>query len=288
MRVLDRVAVLAGLTLVVLTACQAPGPPARRPTATDVAAILSKNAHIDEITYAELSEDGRDEVLVAATLRTGGRKELTAFVLALEGGRFRRVLQYRLRGEGWLPIQVGRPAPAAPVAAVFASQAGSGGYLDYVALQDYAGAIQITLARGGIFSGGVRFVPEGLLESEGDTDRLYRWVDSNWQVEELSQQYLPQLPPDSIIMPYIVDETRGPVTLVPQPVRAHIGQHVYLRRMDRGMPSRIMRPAGKSPDSHSIGADGLISLLQADEIEIAIEGPAYSDRWLFIRIRVEP
>ncbi len=275
---------LACLTLAVLASCQQSSPPATRPSVREVAALLPDGTTIEEIAYADLDSDGREEVLAAATVRTPHRRELTALVAARGAeGRLSRSLQHRLAGDGWLPIQIQRPG-AVPLAAAFASNAGSGGYLDYIVVQYYAGAVQTMSIQGGIFSGRIRFVAEGLLESSGDVDRLYRWRESDWIREELPRQYLPVLPANTVVIPYLVDESRGPRRLDSRPIHARVGERIFLRRMNTGKPSRIMYSPGQML---SIGADGAFTLLEPGTAEVSIENPAYSDRPLTISIRVD-
>ncbi len=259
-----------------------------RPTATQIAEALPKGAAVDEIAYADLTGDGRDEVLVAATLPgQGDVKQATAYVFAQgRGGRYGPVLRRHVLGQDWLPIQVGRPGQGAPVVAVFSTREGSRGYLGFIVAQQHEGVLQVTLEREGIISGQIRFVPEGLLESQGDTDRIYRWVESRWQVEELPNQYLPPLPPETLTIPYTIDAVRGPMIQSPRSIRARVGQHIFLRRFGRGDPSRILFSGATS--SYAVGPDGVVTLLQPDQIEIHIEGPAYSGRTLIMLLRIDP
>lgn len=107
---------LAWVTLAtILSGCQVPRPSAvERPTATEVAAALPKDAKIDQIVYADLTGDGRDEVLVAATLpdqRIQTLRRVMAFVFAPgRRGQYTPVLERDVIGDGSLPIQIERPA----------------------------------------------------------------------------------------------------------------------------------------------------------------------------------
>lgn len=281
---------LAWVTLAtILSGCQVPRPSVvERPTATEVAAALPKDAKIDQIVYADLTGDGRDEVLVAATLpdqRIQTLRRAMAFVFAPgRRGQYTPVLQRDVIGDGSLPIHIGRPTPGAPLAAVFSARGGSGGYLGFVVVQQRAGMLRVTLERHGLFSGGIEFVPEGLLESEGDTSRLYRWGATEWQAEDLPSQYLPPLPPDTVIIPYSVDAIRGPMITRSHRIRARVGQHVFLRRMDRGEPSRTLY--GSNVASFDVESNGLIRLLRPGIMEIFIESPAYSEKTLVLSVRI--
>lgn len=270
----------------ILAGCQAQRPSgAERPQATQGAAWLPEGARAEEVVHADLTGDGRDEVIAAITFPDQDDRPAAAVVFAPDkGGRYAQVLR-RNMGGGWLPIQIGRPADEAPLAAVFATQAGSGGFLDYIVVQQRAGVLGITLEQEGLFQGGVRFVPEGLLESRGDTDRLYRWGSAGWEAEDLGSQYLPPMPAGTVVISYTVNPARGPRAEGPRAIRARVGQHLFLRRLDRGEPSRIQFSGGA--DSISIQPDGLIALRQADQIEIHIEGPAYSGRTLTLLLRID-
>jgi hypothetical protein len=290
--VLDRLDALlvSGVLLLTLGGCQ-PRQPARvsRPTEAQVASVLPKGAEIDEIAYADLNGDGRDEVLVAATLPFPGSRLRTgtAVVLALDShGQYTPAIAHSV-GEGWLPIQVARPAEHAPVAAVFATQSGSGAYLDFLVVQ-HEGLLQVTLEGSGILKGSIRFVPDGLLVTSGDVDWIYRWASHGWQREDLDSQYLPQLPPGTIVVPYMVDPARGARVLGPRFIRARVGQSLFLRRMNPGEPSRLALVGGVFSDSAVWRPDGSISLLKPDRFDIAIDSPAYSDRILRITVQVDP
>lgn|GEM_PF-4732682 len=273
----------------VLAGCQAPPPSGTdRPQATQSAARLPEGPRTEEVVHADLTGDGRDEMIAAITFPAQDDEPATAVAVVSaqgKGGRYTQVLR-RNMGGWWLPIQIGRPADEAPLAAVFATQAGSGGFLDYIVVQQRAGVLGITLERDGLFGGGVRFVPEGLLESHGDTDRLYRWGTAGWKAEDLGSQYLPPMPPGTVVISYTVDSSRGPRAEGPRAIRSRVGQHLFLRRLGRGEPSRIQFSGGA--DSISIQPDGLIALRQADQIEIHIEGPAYSGRTLTLLLRIDP
>lgn len=258
-----------------------------RPTATQIGRMLPQGSTVDEIAYADLTADGRDEVLVAATVPGPSGRQPTAFVFAPgRGGRYAPALRRSVPGQGWLPIQVGRPGSNAPLVGVFAAPQGSRGYLGYIVVQQHDGVLQATLERFGLLAGQVRFVPEGLLESQGDVDVVYRRAESGWQSEELPNQYLPALPPDTVTVSYTIDEIRGPMIDSPRSIRVRVGQHLYLRRFGRGDPSRIFFSGARS--SYKVGSDGVIEFLQPDQVEIHIEGPAYRGRTITILVRVEP
>lgn len=257
-----------------------------RPTATQVASWLASGARVDEVAYADLNGDGRDEVLVAASIPAGTGRQSVAMVYALDRrDHYALVVQRRLAGEAWEPIQVGRPTEEAPPAAVFASRGGSTGSLGYTVIQQRAGAVQVTLENHGLLNGGIRFVPEGLLESRGDIDRFYRWSDAGWQAEDLDSQYVPPLPSGTVTVPYFIDLIRGPKITSSREIRTRVGQHLFLHRTDRGEPSRISFSG--TPSAYSVGRDGVITLLKADVIEIYIEGPAYSGRTLTLSVRID-
>lgn len=270
-----------------LAGCQAlrrSGPD--RPSASQVSAWLPEGSKIEELVYADLTGDGRDEVIAAVTVPSQTARQSVAVVFSPDdGGRYTQVLRRNMLG-GWLSIQVGRPADEAPPAAVFATQAGSGEFLDYIVVQRRAGGLGFVLEQEGLFQGRIRFVPEGLLESRGNTDRLYRWGTSGWEAEDLGSQYLPPVPPETVVIAYTVDPVRGPRVEGPRAIRARVGQHLFLRRMDRGESSRILFSGGAN--SISIRPDGLIALLQVDQIEIHIEGPVYGGRTLTLLLRIDP
>lgn len=281
-------AALVYLTLAaVLGGCQVLRPSgAGRPTASQIAALLPGGARVDEVVYADLTGDGRDEALVAATVPSHGASPAAALIFAPgRGGRYGQVFQRYLPGVRWLPIQTGSPADGAPLAAVFASQTDAG-HLSYVVVQQRDRGLQVTLAGDGIVQGGIRFVPEGLLESRGDTDRLYRWGAAGWEAEDLGSQYLPPTPPATVVISYVVDPVRGPRVEGARAIRARVGGYLFLRRMDRGEPSRVQLSGGAA--SFTRGLDGLVALHQPDQIEIHIEGPAYSGRTLTLSVRVDP
>jgi hypothetical protein len=241
---------------------------------------------VDQAVYADLTDDGRDEALVAATVKSGQGQQLLALVLTPEGRGFMRLFERRVMGEMWEPIQVGRAGDGAPVSAVFAARAGAGGNLGYVVIQYRGRNLEVTLEQAGLFQGSVRFVAQGLLESRGDTDRLLRWTDAGWETEELGSQYEPALPQSTITIGYTVDAVRGPMIESPRIVQARVGQHLFLRRMDRGEPSRvqILGAAG----AYAITPEGVVTLQAPGAVEVHIEGPAYSGRTLVITVRVEP
>ena len=258
-----------------------------RPTASEIASWLPAGTVVDAVAYADLTGDGRDELLVAATIPAGDGKQTLAVVYALDRrGQYAAAVQRRVAGEAWEPIQVGRPAEEAPPVVVFAVRGGSVGSLGYVVVQQRTGVLQVTLENHGLLNGGIRFVPEGLLESRGDVDRLYRWVDAGWQPEDLASQYVPLLPPETVTIPYFIDIVRGPMLEMSRDIRVRVGQHIFLRRTDRGEPSRISYSG--TPSAYSVGPAGLITLLQSDTMEIYIEGPAYSGRTLTLSVRIDP
>jgi hypothetical protein len=255
-----------------------------RPTSAQLGAGLPQGSTVDQVVYADLTGDGRDEALVATTVPNQAVRQLTAFVFSPDRrGRYRQILQRRLRGDAWLPIQVGRAGEGAPLAAVFSARGGRAVSLSYVVVQQHGRAVAVTMENAGLLTGAVRFVPEGLLESHGDTDRVLRWADATWQTEDLYSQYLPPLPAGTITIAYTVDAVRGPMTDTPRVVRARVGQHLFLRRMDRGDPSRVQVMGAASV----IRPDGIINLQHPDTFEIHIEGPAHSGRTLILSIRVE-
>ncbi|MBI3997774.1 MAG: hypothetical protein HY355_01985 [Armatimonadetes bacterium] len=255
-----------------------------RPTAGQVAGMLPKDVTIKEVAYADLDGDGREEVLVAAA--RAARAQPIAFVLAPDDrGRYRPVLQRFVAGDGWLPVQTGRAGDNAPLVAVFAARGGSAGALSYIVVQHAQGGVQVTLEHSALIAGRIQFVPEGLLETAGDLDRLFRWSEGRWQAEDLFSQYLPPLPQGAVTIQYTVDPIRGPFIEGPRSMRLRVGQRIFFRRMDRGEPSRILFSGGAR--SLSVGPDGIVSLLQPDQIEITIEGPAYSGRTLTLSVRVD-
>jgi hypothetical protein len=282
---------LLALLLFVLTVtaggCQARhGQGDNRPPESDVMQGLPNGTKAEQIVHADLTGDGREEALVAAILKSEQGTQLRALVLAREGRRYERVFERRVPGDAWEPIQVGRAGAGAPVAAVFAARAGTGGQLGYIVVQHGGRTIAVTLEQAGLFQGAVRFVAQGLLESKGDTDRLLRWTEAGWETEELGSQYEPQLPQHTVTIPYTIDAVRGPMIESPRIVHARVGQHLFLRRMDRGDPSRvqILGAAG----AYVIAPDGIIALQAPGAVEVHIEGPAYSGRTLVITVRVEP
>lgn len=257
-----------------------------RPSASQIAEALPQGSTVDEIAYADLTGDGRDEVLVAATVPGSGKRHHTAFVFGARGGRYAPVLRRPLAGQAWLPIQVGRPGGSAPPVAVFASREGLRGQLGFAVILQHDNTMQMMLERNNLLSGQVRFVPEGLLESEGDVDRIYRWLGSRWEIEELPNQYLPPLQANAVVIPYTIDAVRGALIETPRSLPAHVGQQVYPRRFGRGDPSRLFFSGATS--SYSIGPDRVITLLQPDMLEIHIEGPAYSGRTITVLVRIGP
>jgi hypothetical protein len=278
------------LTIVLATVsagCRGSSDRSARPTATQLAASMPAGARIDELVYADLAGDGREVALVAASVPAGGLRHLQAVIFAPErDGRYGQVLRRRLQGETWLPIQVGRVADDAPVAAVFAARAGRGDNLAYVVVMARARGLAVTLENTGLLQGGIRFVHEGLLESRGDVDRLLRWVGSGWSAEELGSQYAPPLPADTLTITYTVDAVRGPMVDGARAVWVRVGQYLFLRRLDRGEPSRV-QIVGPT-DAYTIGADGVIRFVRPQTLEVHIEGPAYSGRTFVISVRVAP
>jgi hypothetical protein len=257
------------------------------PPAGQFARDLPSGSTVDEVASADLDGDGRDEALVAATIPTQGASQLTALVFTADRrGAYTSVLRRRLRGDRWLPILVGRAGEGAPLAAVFSAQASREGSLAYLVVQRHGRTVAVTLEHTNLPHGRLRFVPEGLLESSGDTDRILRWADATWHREDLSSQYLPPLPADTITIAYTVDAIRGAMTETPRVVRARVGQHLFLRRMDRGDPSRVQVVGVDS--SFTIRPDGIIVLRHPDTLEIHIESPAHSGRTLVLSVRVEP
>ena len=257
-----------------------------RPTREQIATMLAKGTVLKEIVYGDLTGDGHDEAFVATT-PPGSDAQASAIVIARDRrGRYAPVLQRILAGEGWLPIQIGRPGDDGPVVAVFSSQGASSGALSYVVVQSLRGILQTTLERSAIPGGRIRFVPEGLLETRGDVDRIYRWAESAWQTEDLPAQYLPPLPPQTATIQYTIDPVRGPFLEGPRSLRLRVGQRIFLRRMDTGEPSRILFEGGAS--SLSFGPDGVITLLQPGQVEINIEGPAYSGKTATLLLRIDP
>jgi hypothetical protein len=259
-----------------------------RPTAEQVAAALPAGTTVEAVQFADLDGDGRDEMLAQAKLAEKTDRVPAAFVFTRDGRRYAQVFQRRLIGDAWLPIQFGRPGEGAPLVAVFATRGGDQALLRYVLVRHNGRKVVSVLDNNGVFQGGVRFVPEGLLESSGDTDRILRLGgDGQWQVEELDSQYARDLPPGTIKVDYFVDPVRGPMVDTPvREVRLQIGQRLVLHRTDRAAPSRI-RYVGVA-GVYEIGLDGSILARQPGVFEIHIEGPAYSGRVFSIVVRVDP
>ncbi len=258
-----------------------------RPTASQIAQALPQGATVDEIAYADLTGDGRDEVLVAATIPESGARHQTAFVFGSgRGGRYTSLLRRRVPGQSWMPIQVGRPGESAPPVAVFGTREGLRGHLGFVVVLQHDGVVQAMLERYRLLNGQIRFVPEGLMESEGDIDRIYRWQATRWETQELPNQYLPPLQANAVVIPYTIDAVRGALIQTPRSLRARVGQQVYPRRFGRGDPSRVFYSGATS--SYAVGPDRVISLLQPDTLEIHIEGPAYSGRTITVLVRIDP
>jgi hypothetical protein len=281
--VLLRRSLLLLACLVLAAAC---GRSAGRPDAAEFARRLPDGATIHELVFADLGGDGTDDALIAATVPAAGETVLAAFVfVGARGGRYEQALRRRLRGDEWLPVQIGRPGDG-PSAAVFAARGGSAAALSYVVVQQRGRAPQVTLENAGLLLGRVRFVPEGLLESHGDTDRLFRWDGSIWQPEDLGYQYLPPLPAGTEKIEYWVDAVRGPMTSAPRTLQMRAGQHLFLLRADRGPPGRVSLVG--APATYTLAQDGVITLARPGEFEIHIEGPAYSGRTLVIAVRVVP
>ena len=279
-----RAALLGAGAALLIAGCQR-GSPSGRLSTGQIAALLPKGTTVTEVVYADLNEDGTEEAYVAA--QTAPEVHRTAVVLAPDRrGRMAVSFQRRLAGAGWLPIQVGRPADGAPMIALFVAQGSNGANFSYVVVQYLRGIVQATLDQSELISGRVRFVPEGLLETRGDVDRLYRWSESGWQAEDLGSQYLPPLPPETTTIEYRIDQVRGPFIDAPRTIRMRVGQHLFLRRVDQGEPSRLSFSGGTS--ALTFGPDGVITLMQPDLVEINIEGPAYSGRTATISLRIDP
>jgi hypothetical protein len=259
-----------------------------RPTAEQVASTLPAGTMVNAVQFADLDGDGRDEMLAQAKLTQKTERMLTALVFTLDGRRYREAFQRHLLGDTWLPIQFGHPGEGAPLVAVFAARGGNQGLLRYIVVRHNGRAVVSVLDTNGIFSGSIRFVREGLLESTGDTDRILRLgSDGAWQVEELGSQYVGELPQGTIKVDYFVDPVRGPmVDTVVREIRLHVGQRLVLHRTDRGAPSRIQFVG--SPSVYELGVDGSILARQSGVFEIHIEGPAYSGRLFSIAVRVDP
>ncbi len=283
MRIPDAALLCVGAILLV-AGCQR-GSPSGRLSAEQIAAFLPKGTTITEVAYADLNEDGREEAYITA--KTAPEVHTTAAVLAPDRrGQIAVVFQRRLAGETWLPIQIGRSGDGAPMIAIFAAQGGGAANLSYVVVQYLRGVVQATLDQSELIGGRVRFIPDGLLETRGDIDRIYRWSESGWQAEELGSQYLPPLPPETTTVEYRIDPVRGPFIDGPRALRMRVGQHLILRRVDQGEPSRLFFAGGGS--SLIFGADGVITLVRPDLVEINIEGPAYSGRTATISLRIDP
>jgi hypothetical protein len=235
--------------------------------------------------FTDLTGDGREEALAAAAIVEGSTRQLAAVVFEPDDrGRYAHAVRRPLQGDAWEPIQSGRPGEQAPAAAVFAARTTTTGNLAYVVVQPRGRRLSVTMENAGLLQGNVRFVAEGLLESRGDVDRLLRWGDSGWQPEDLGSQYLPVVPQGTVTVEYTVDTVRGPMIGGPRAVAARVGGHLFLRRMDRGDPSRVAIVG--SPDAFTVGRDGVIAFHRADLLEIQIEGPAFSGRTVVISVRV--
>jgi hypothetical protein len=280
--------VLAVLISASLTAagCGRGGGASRRPTPAELAGGLPSGSQITELVFADLTGDGRDEALAAATILEGPAQQLTAVVFESDHrGRYTQVLRRPLQGDTWQPVRVGRPGEHAPVAAVFAARTVATGNLAYLIVQPRGRHLSVTMENAGLLQGNVRFVSEGLLESRGDVDRLLRWGDSGWQTEELGRQYLPPVPTGTVTIEYTVDAVRGPMIAGPRAVTVRAGGHLFLRRMDRGDPSRVSVVG--PPGAFDVGQDGIVTFKRADVLEVQIEGPAFSGRTVVIAVRVE-
>jgi hypothetical protein len=283
------VVVLAGLGLAaLLSGCQAGRQAApATPSPQDVAELLPAGVHVAEVTAARLTGRDREEILVAAIDTSSTVRHPVAVILATDSrGRYAPVFQRRLTGDQWDPIQVGRPAASAPLVAVFSARDGSAGTLSYLVVQSRGGVLQVTLERTGLFDGVVRFVSDGLLEERGDVSRIYRWTDAGWQPTDLGSQYIPPLPPETLTIPYFVNQVRGPMVDGPTQLRVRVGQHLFLQRTDTGEPSRILYTG--NPAAYTVGPDGVVTLLQPDVLQIHIESPAYSGRELILSVRIDP
>jgi hypothetical protein len=241
---------------------------------------------VQAVVFADLNEDKQEEAYVSAMTPAPDPHTLAAVVAPDTRGQMAVVFQRRIAGETWLPAQFGRTADGAPMVAVFSTRAGNTANLSYLVVQYGRGVAQAGLDRVGLIGGRVRFIPDGLLETRGDIDRIYRWSEAGWQPEDLDSQYLPQLPAETTTIEYRINPIRGPFVDIPRALRMRVGQYVFFRRMDQGEPSRLMFSGSTS--SYSIGPDGVISLLQPDLLEINIEGPAYSGRTATISLRIDP
>jgi hypothetical protein len=283
MRVARHLLLLA-VFLALAAACR-PAPPDRL-SRDQVASFLPGGSLIHEVVHADLNGDGRDETF-AATITPGPDPHPAAVVLAVDRrGRMAVAFQRRLAGETWLPIQVGRPAEGAPMVVVFAARGGAAANLSYIVVHSAKGVVLAGLDRAGLIAGRIRFVPEGLLETRGDLDRIYRWSETGWQAEDLGSQYVPPLPPETTTIEYRVDPIRGPFVDSPRAIRMRVGQHLFLRRVDQGEPSRLTLSGGGA--SYRLGPDGVLTLLQPDLVQINIEGPAYSGRTATLSLRIDP
>lgn len=278
-----RLALIVGV-VVLAAACQHDA--GGRPTASQVATLLGNGITVQAVVFADLNADKQEEAYVSAMTPAPEPHTLAAVVAPDARGRMAVVFQRRMAGETWLPVQIGRTGDGAPMVAVFSTRAGNTANLSYIVVQYGRGIVQAGLDRVGLIGGRVRFIPDGLLETRGDLDRIYRWSESGWQPEDLDSQYLPQLPAETTTIEYRINPIRGPFVDSPRALRMRVGQSVFFRRMDQGEPSRLMFSGSTS--SYSIGADGVISLLQPDLLEINIEGPAYSGRTATISLRIDP
>ena len=280
---MTRLLLVAG-AVVVASACQRDV--GGRPTVERVAALLGSGVTVQAMVFADLNEDKQEEAYVSALTSAPDPHTLAAVLAPDARGRLAVVFQRRLAGETWLPAQIGRTADSAPMVAVFSTRGGSTANLSYIVVHYGRGIVQAGLDRVGLIGGRVRFIPDGLLETRGDVDRIYRWSEAGWQPEDLDSQYLPPLPAETTTIEYRINPIRGPFVDSPRALRMRVGQYVFFRRMDQGEPSRLMFSGSSA--SYSIGPDGVMSLLQPDLVEINIEGPAYSGRTATISLRIDP
>jgi hypothetical protein len=265
--------------------CRGRGGRAEHPSRAGLTETLPRGAQITELAFADLDGDGTEEALAAATIPSGSGTQLVALVFAPgDRGRYTQTFKRPMPGETWQPIEVGRPGDGAPVAAVFATRAGAAGTLSYLVVQTGGRHLTVTMENTGLLQGNVRFVHEGLLESRGDVDRILRWSAAGWQAEDLGSQYLPPLPPGTVIVEYVVDIVRGPMVSGPRGVHVRVGGHLFVRRMDRGEPSRVQIVG--SPETFEINRDGVLTFKRADVLEVQIEGPAFSGRTVVVSVQV--
>ncbi|MDR7419173.1 MAG: hypothetical protein QN178_09725 [Armatimonadota bacterium] len=258
---------------------------AERPGPAQLAEGLPEGARIAEIVFTDLDDDGGEEALATATIPSGSALQMVALIFEPDDrGRYAQAFRRPMPGDTWEPIQAGRPSDTAPAAAVFATRAGASGNFSYLVVQPRDRYFVVTMENTGLLQGNVRFVPEGLLESRGDVDRLLRWTGSGWQPEDLWSQYLPPLPPGTVTIEYTVDAVRGPMVAGPRTVQVRVGGHLFVRRMDRGEPSRVQITG--TPGAVEISRDGVMTFTRADVLELQIESPAFSGRTAVVSVQV--